>query len=112
MILGIASLTFCFQEESVTILDYSDQDKEKAYSKLNKGFLMSGLFFTCNIIFGGIGYVSDRTDLEGRTPLSVSDYYIKRNTLERVLMSAVAFAQLLPLVPIFSLKAASFVDSR
>lgn len=109
MITGIIALTFCFQEESVSMLNSSDQDKEKAQGKLNKGFLMTGLFMIGSVVFGGIGFVTDDSHPEGRTPFSLSDFYIGQNNLERVLMSVITFAQILPMVPLYSLKAASFV---
>lgn len=109
LITGIVSLAFCFQEESVSIFHSSDQDKERACIKLNKGFLMTGLFFIGNVVFGGIAFYTDDKHPEGKTPLSVSDFYIGNVTLERVLIAVTTFAQLLPMVPLYSLKAASFV---
>lgn len=109
LIAGVAALTFCFQEEAVSMLHSSDQDREKTRGKLNKGFLMTGLFMIGAVVFGGIAFATDSSHPEGRTPLSLSDYYIGKLSLERVLMAVVSFAQILPMVPLYSLKAASFV---
>lgn len=109
-ITGILALTFCFQEESVSLLNATEEDKEKTKVKLNKGYLMVGLFMLSNVVFGGIGYSSANNKPEGFTPFSLSDFYIGKSTLERVLLSAVSFAQLLPMVPLYSLKTAAFVE--
>ncbi len=70
---------------------------------------MTGLFFTGNVVFGGIAFFMDDKSPEGSTPFSVSDFYIGNKTLERVLIAVTTFAQLLPMVPLYSLKAAAFV---
>lgn len=93
------------------MLEVSDQDKEKARGKLNKGFLMTGLFMIGNTVFGGISYLTGDDHPEGRTPFSLSDFYIGKTSLERVIVATISFAQILPMVPLYSLKAASFVET-
>lgn len=110
LVAGISALTFCFQEESVSMLNTADQDKERACGRLNKGFLMTGLFFIGNVVFGGIGFETSTNHPEPNTPLSTSDYFISGgSSVWRLLVAILTIAQILPLVPVYSLKAASFV---
>lgn len=108
----MVALTFCFQEESVSFLCSSLDSKQKACKKINRGFLLSGVILIGNVVFGGISFVRDqgsKTDKKEEAAFSIGDYFIGSYSVERVIFCFLIFSQMLPMVPILCLKAASYI---
>lgn len=107
ILFGLIALAFCFQEESVSFLTTSFDSKSTAFFKINRGFILTGVLLTGNVVFGGISYAAGDTNAKGDNGFSITEYYIGRISIPRVVICLVVFFMYIPMVPTVSLKAAS-----
>lgn len=110
--LGLISLTFCFQEESVSFLSSSLDSKRLACKRINRGFLLTGVILVGTVVFGGISFVHDqgsKTEKKGIDAFSISDYFIGSYDVDRLIFCGLIFLQMMPMVPMLALKSASYI---
>lgn len=107
---GIAALTLCFQQESVSILASSKESKTKANNKMRLGFATAFLLLSSITVMGSVGFVTlGLTSPRRREIFSVSDTYTGSTDMERLVVSVIQVLQLGSTVPMYAYIGASYV---
>lgn len=107
-ITGIIALTFCFQPEAVRVGDSSETIPQAQKITLNS-YTLAGVILVLSGGLGGFGFASSDSDVTNQIRMTTADAYIDSTSLERLLISVNTMMQLLPIVPLYSLTASSYI---
>ena len=107
-IAGIISLTFCFQPEAIRVSD-SSESSDQAEKIILNSYTLSGVILTLCAALGGFGFTSYVSSQPTQIRMTTADTYIDSTSLERLLASINTCVQLLPIVPVYSLTASSYI---
>lgn len=109
-ITGIISLTFCFQPEAVRVAD-SSESLPQAKKILLNSYTLAGVILVLSGVLGGFGFAITESSAAKSVNIrmTTADAYMGDTSIERLLISVTTMLQLLPIVPLYSLTASTYI---